>query len=63
MTAACSTGPCAGKTTTVARLGTFFENLGWKVNASVCARFHCVSQRIVPALSLVVLLSLYPLAN
>ncbi|XP_064392263.1 TRPL translocation defect protein 14-like isoform X2 [Halichondria panicea] len=24
-------GPCAGKTTTVARLRTFFENLGWKV--------------------------------
>lgn len=24
-------GPCAGKTTTMARLRTFFENLGWKV--------------------------------
>ena len=32
-----SPGPCAGKTTTVARLRTFFENLGWKVTA------HCVS--------------------
>ena len=28
-----SPGPCAGKTTTVARLRTFFENLGWKVTA------------------------------
>ena len=25
-------GPCAGKTTTLARLRTFFENLGWKVS-------------------------------
>ncbi len=24
-------GPCAGKTTTVARLRIFFENIGWKV--------------------------------
>jgi predicted ATPase len=24
-------GPCAGKTTTLSRLGTFFESLGWKV--------------------------------
>lgn len=26
------TGPCGGKTTGQARLCTFFENLGWKVN-------------------------------
>ena len=26
-----SEGPCAGKTTTLARLRTLFENLGWKV--------------------------------
>ena len=25
-------GPCGGKTTGQARLCTFFENLGWKVN-------------------------------
>lgn len=25
-------GPCGGKTTGQARLSTFFENLGWKVN-------------------------------
>ena len=24
-------GPCGGKTTSQARLSTFFENLGWKV--------------------------------
>jgi len=24
-------GPCAGKTTALARLSTFFENIGWKV--------------------------------
>ena len=24
-------GPCGGKTTAMARLSTFFENIGWKV--------------------------------
>jgi hypothetical protein len=28
----CNLGPCGGKTTGQARLCTFFENLGWKVN-------------------------------
>lgn len=37
------TGPCAGKTTSQARLSTFFENLGWKVRDKHCIYIFIMS--------------------
>ena len=37
-------GPCAGKTTTLARLRTFFENLGWKVRTYLPRNCTCCKQ-------------------
>lgn len=38
-------GPCGGKTTGQARLCTFFENLGWKVNELSAGKVLSVNQK------------------